>query len=207
MEVVKQMSRMIFRCGDRKEKNIALTFDDGPDPEYTIPILKILRKHNVKATFFITGKKAQEYPEIVRKLIYNGQELGNHSYSHRSLILKTMNYVKSEIEKTDEILKSFGIQGEILFRPPYGRIDAISIMVFWKLQKKIVLWDNSPKDFKYTSSEDIAKKVLKKMKPGSIIVLHDGGGDRSNTVKAVEILIPELLKRGYFIKKVSELIS
>ncbi|NQV18017.1 MAG: polysaccharide deacetylase family protein [Armatimonadetes bacterium] len=201
------MSRMICRCGSRKEKIVALTFDDGPDPEYTIDILKILRNYNVQATFFITGKKAQEYPEIVRKLISNRQELGNHSYSHRSLILKTMNYVKSEIEKTDEILKSFGIQGEILFRPPYGRIDAISIMVFWKLQKKIILWDNGPKDFKCSSSDEIVNKVLKKIKSGSIIVLHDGGGDRSNTVKAVEILIPELLKRGYLFKKVSELIS
>ncbi|MCK4311491.1 MAG: polysaccharide deacetylase family protein [Candidatus Cloacimonetes bacterium] len=184
-----------------------MTFDDGPDSVYTGKILDILERNKIKATFFIIGKKALENPELVKRIISKGHEIGNHSYSHKSLIFKSTAYVQKEIEKTDKILGNLGVKGDICFCPPYGRMDAIARMVFRKLHKKVILWDNNPKDFKRSSSDEIVNKVLKKLKPGSIIVLHDGGGDRTETIEAVEILIPELLKRGYNFKKVLELFS
>ncbi len=201
------MAYKIYRHGNRKEKNIALTFDDGPHPLFTANILKILADYNIKATFFITGEKAREYSELVQKIISEGHEIGNHSFSHKSMIFRSIIFVINEIEKTDKVLKDIGVKGEIYFRPPYGRMDAIARMVLRKMRKKIILWDNGPKDFKCSSSEEIVDKVFKKLKPGSMIVLHDGGGDRSITVQAVEKLVPEILSRGYQFKTVSELIS
>ena len=202
------MAYKIYRHGNRKEKSIALTFDDGPHPLFTVSILKSLAEYNIKATFFITGKDAEEHSELVQKIIHEGHEIGNHSFSHKSLIFRSIIFIINEIEKTDKILKNLGVKGEIYFRPPYGRIGAIARMVLRKMRKKIILWDNGPKDFKCLSCEEVVDKVLKKLKPGSIIVLHDGGGvDRSITVKAVDMLIPEILKKGYKFQTVSELIS
>ncbi|MCD4796577.1 MAG: polysaccharide deacetylase family protein [Candidatus Cloacimonetes bacterium] len=202
------MAYKIYRHGNRKEKSIALTFDDGPHPLFTVSILKSLAEYNIKATFFITGKDAEEHSELVQKIIHEGHEIGNHSFSHKSMIFRSIIFIINEIEKTDKILKNLGVKGEIYFRPPYGRMDTIARMVLRKMRKKIILWDNGPKDFKCLSSEEVVDKVLKKLKPGSIIVLHDGGGvDRSITVKAVDMLIPEILKKGYKFQTVSELIS
>ncbi|MCK4653542.1 MAG: polysaccharide deacetylase family protein [Candidatus Cloacimonetes bacterium] len=198
--------RAIIRHGNRQEQSIALTFDDGPDPVYTGKILDILEKNKIKATFFVTGKKALEHPELVKRIFSKGHEVGNHSFSHKSLIFKSASFIRKEIEQTDEILRNLGIEGNIHFRPPYGRMLLTTFILLLRLRKKVVLWDNNPKDYKCSSSKEIVSKVLKKLKQGSIIVLHDGAKNRTDTVKAIEILIPELLKRDYMFKTISELI-
>ena len=138
-------------------------------------------------------------------IVLRGNEVGNHSFSHKSLIFKSASFILNEIEQTDVILRKLGVKESTLFRPPYGRMLLTTFILLLRLRKKVILWDNNPKDYKCSSSKEIVTKVLKKLKKGSIIVLHDGAGNRTDTAEAVEILIPELLKRGYNFKKVSEL--
>ena len=169
-------------------------------------ILDILERNKIKATFFITGKKASEHPELIKMIVLKGNEVGNHSFSHKSLIFKSASFILNEIEQTDVILRKLGVKESTHFRPPYGRMLLITFTIILRLRKKVILWDNNPKDYKCSSSDEIVNKVLKKLKPGSIIVLHDGGSDRTNTIEAVEVIISELLKRGYKFKTISELI-
>ena len=139
-------------------------------------------------------------------IVLRRHEVGNHSFSHKSLIFKSASFILNEIEQTDVILRKLGVKESTHFRPPYGRMLLITIIVLLRLRKKVILWDNNPKDYKCSSSKEIVNKVLKKLKQGSIIVLHDGAGNRTDTVEAVEVLIPELLKRSYKFKTVSDLI-
>lgn len=197
----------IFYQGKVTKKNVALTFDDGPSSPYTIQLLEIFDQYNVKATFFVTGENIKKYPEIIRRIIAQGHELGNHSYSHRNLIFKSVSFVRKEVKKTDQLLHELGVKKEIHFRPPFGRLFFQILFVMSKLNKKIIMWNIGPKDFKDYKSEELVAKVLVKLKPGSIIVLHDGVGDRSRLVGVTEILIKSIQDKGYEFKTVSELIN
>ena len=199
------MKGMIIRHGDRKRWVIALTFDDGPHDLYTGQILDILAKYSIKATFFLTGEKVEQNPDIVHRIISDGHEIGNHSYSHKTMRCRSLKWLRNEIERTDELLLQAGADQPIAFRPPYGRTSFRLMSLLKKLQKKMILWDIGPKDFKYSHPYEIVGKVLKKLKPGSIIVLHDGGGDRSVTVEALNILVKDIREMGYKFVTVSEL--
>ncbi len=201
------MTRMIIRHGNRKSWSIALTFDDGPQKPYTEQILDILAKYSIKATFFLTGEKVEQNPDIVRRIISDGHEVGNHSYSHKTMRSRSSKWLRREIERTDELLLQAGANHPIHFRPPFGRNSFQLISLIKKMKKKIILWDIGPKDFKYSHSYEVVGKVLKKMKPGSIIVLHDGGGDRSVTVEAVNILVKDIREMGYKFVTISEFID
>jgi peptidoglycan/xylan/chitin deacetylase (PgdA/CDA1 family) len=199
------MKGMIIRHGNRKRRVIALTFDDGPHDPYTGHILDILDRYAIKATFFLTGEKVKQNPDIVRRLISDGHEVGNHSYSHKTMRCRSLKWLRNEIERTDELLLQAGASQPIHFRPPYGRTSFQLIFLLKKMQKKMILWDIGPKDFKYVHPFEIVGKVLKKLKPGSIIVLHDGGEDRSVTVEALNILVKDIREMGYKFVTVSEL--
>lgn len=190
---------------DTTQKVVALTYDDGPNPPYTNQLLEILQRHQIKATFFVVGKAIEKHPETVQLLLSKGHELGNHSYSHKPLLFKKPGIIWSEIEKTDQILRQLGVKREIHFRAPYGR-KLIALPYFLaKLRKKNILWDIDSKDYQASNPEDIENFVLERVHPGSIILMHDGGGDRSRTVVATERLIEKLKEKGYRFKTVSEL--
>lgn len=190
---------------DTAQKVIALTYDDGPNPPYTNQLLDLLQRHQIKATFFVVGKAIEKHPETVRLLLSNGHEIGNHSYSHKPLIFEKPGFIWSEIEKTDQILRQLGVKQEIHFRAPYGR-KLIALPYFLaKLRKKNILWDIDSKDYEASNPEDIETYVLDQVHPGSIILMHDGGGDRWRTVVATEKLIEKLKEKGYTFKTVSEL--
>lgn len=199
------MKGMIIQHGNRKNWYVALTFDDGPQNPYTGQILDILARYSIKATFFLTGEKVEQNPDIVRRIISDSHEVGNHSYSHKSMRCRSLKWFTSEIERTDELLLQAGASQPISFRPPYGRTSFKLISLLKKKKKKMILWDIGPKDFKYVHAYEIVGKVLKKLKPGSIIVLHDGGGDRSVTVEAVNILVKDIREMGYKFVTISEL--
>lgn len=196
-----------------KEKSICLTFDDGPHPVYTPKILTILAKHSVKATFFITGSKIQKYKRILKQLISEGHEVGNHGYSHRNLIFKNKEFILNEINRTDELLRDCGAKGEIVFRPPYGRMSLKAIFLLGELNKKIIMWNIPTIDYKADSSQKIIRRIRKKLKPGGIIILHDAGTlinsnvDRTFTIEAVEQIIEEILHKGYSFKTISEMLK
>ena len=198
----------IYFFGNRKNKGIALTFDDGPSKQ-TKKILKILKKHHIKATFFILGKRIHNNEKMIKEILKQGSEIGNHSYTHASLAFKSKKGIVSEIEKTDKRLEKLGIKTN-LFRPPYGRIGLKLISICKEIEKKIILWDVDPKDWKEQDGNVILKNILKKTKNGSIIDLHDyveGIGENRKITKILEISIPKLKEKGYKFLTVSKLIK
>ena len=196
-----------------RERNVCLTFDDGPHPVYTPQLLDILADSGVRATFFITGNKIKKYKNIVKRMISEGHEVANHGYSHRNLLFKNTQFIKNEIEKTDDLLRKCGAEGEIVFRPPFGRISLKAFCFLGKINKKIIMWNIPTKDFKAKSTDSILKKIYAKLRRGGIIVLHDAGKnidsdvDRIHTVNAVKHVVVEILKRNYSFATISEMLE
>lgn len=194
---------------DTEVKVIALTYDDGPYPPYTNQLLDILDRYQVKATFFQIGRKIEQHPEIVQMLVARGDELANHSYSHKDMMFKPREYLLSEIEKTDKLLRDYGVkQDSISFRPPWGRRFVVLSYLLSQMHKKLIMWDVDSQDYEKTHSvQDIANQVINNVRSGSIVVMHDGGGDRSKTVAATDIIVNTLQSKGYEFKTVSELLK
>lgn len=196
--------RDIIRRGPEHFKYVAITFDDGPDPVYTDEILDILEEKNVHATFFLIGKNVEQYPDIARRIVNEGHSIGNHTYSHRSLIPLSAAATREEIKKAEEaIRKATGVR-TTLFRPPRGVYSSYARRFLKDERYTIVLWDVSAMDWVELPPESIVSNVVNHVKPGSIILFHDSGdlvgfkgGDRTNTVRALPVVIDELKARGY----------
>ncbi|MGD9591457.1 MAG: polysaccharide deacetylase family protein [Candidatus Berkiella sp.] len=189
------------------EKVVALTFDDGPDKPYTEQILAVLDKHNVKATFFVLGGNAKAYPELIKKIMASGHDLGNHTMSHTQMKNKSVETMRNDIANVDVILRNIGYKGEITFRAPFGITSPNLKTALQQLDKRMVLFTFLPQDWTKISADQIYANVMKQMKPGLIITLHDGGNRRENTVKATEMLIQNLQKQGYRFMTVSEILK
>lgn len=185
---------------DEETKKVALTFDDGPDPDYTEELLDGLKERNVKATFFLLGKQAEQYPEMVKRIHEEGHLIGNHSYSHVNLATLSATDAENQIRKTNEVL--FKITGEYpeYLRPPFGNkpqnVQCADDMV-------IVLWDVDPLDWCCESSAKVTQKVVKNTKENDIILLHDAS---ASSVKAALEIVDELQRQGYEFVTVDELI-
>jgi peptidoglycan-N-acetylglucosamine deacetylase len=198
-----------FNRADTEEKVVALTYDDGPYPPYTNQLLDILDSYKIKATFFEIGRNIEKHPEIVPMIIARGNELANHSYSHKDMMFKPREYLLSEIEKTDKLLRELGVkQDSISFRPPWGRRFVVLSYLLSQMHKKLIMWDVDSQDYEKThTAEEIANQVIDNVRSGSIVVMHDGGGDRSKTVAATDIIVKTLQSKGYAFKTVSELLK
>jgi len=182
-----------------KRPMVALTFDDGPYARATIPILNTLKEHNVVGTFFVLGNRVEMHKDIVKRIVDEGNEIGNHTYSHIQLTSLPKDKVRYQIDKTQKaILSVTGIEPKIM-RPTYGSYDD-------KLKSTInmpmILWSIDPKDWKVKDGEKIANHVLSQVKDGDIILLHDMF---ESTTEAVDIIVPGLLNRGFQLVTVSEL--
>lgn len=190
-----------------KDKIIALTFDDGPHPKYTAAILDLLAKYDAKATFFIIGKNAEKYPDLVLRSYSEGHELANHTYSHP--FKASVAELQAQLRKTKEII--YGITGfaPVLFRPVGGYYNDQMINSAVKDGYKVVMWSwhQDTQDWKQPGVNKIVQKVMKGSKPGDVILFHDGGGDRTQTIKALEEILPKLKKQGYTFVTISELIK
>jgi peptidoglycan-N-acetylglucosamine deacetylase len=191
-----------------EEKLIALTFDDGPTQSALDELLPELRERGIKATFFITGSELERRPDLGRRLVEEGHELGNHSYSHRRMAFKTTGFISQELRKTDELIRDAGYAGTIHFRPPYGTKLLVLPYVLEKEQRKTIMWDIEPDSYKdvATSSSGIVNHVMARVKPGSIIILHVMYPSRITSREAVPSIIDELHARGFRLVTVSELL-
>lgn len=206
-------SEGIVRRGP-EEMVVALTFDDGPSPEYTNLVLDVLKKHNVKATFFLVGKHIKKYPEVARRIVLEGHEVGNHTFSHRDLVPSSRKRLEFEVFETQKLIKEvLGVETN-LFRPPRGIFSEAVRKFIVSRGLILVLWSVSGVDWAKTPPSIIAKRIIRFTHPGAIILLHDSGAlirseghSRLNTVKALEIIIPALKERGYRFVTVSELIK
>ncbi len=202
------IGRLVHRVPTEK-KRVALTFDDGPDPRNTPQLLDVLDAHGAKATFFVVGLQLQKHPELARSILARGHELANHSFSHPRMVFRTPSFIREEIDRTDALIRSAGAKGPILFRAPYGKKLLVLPWILSQSGRTNVLFDVVPKPGDYTRPppKKIVESVMAQLKPGSIVVLHDGGGPRAETVEAVRRLLPMLKARGYSMVTASELMS
>ena len=186
------------------EKKIALTFDDGPT-ELTPKFLELLQKHQQKATFFCIGKQIEKYPEIFKKIIEQGNEIGNHSYSHSNKIgffsAKKMN---EEILRTDEIILKIGSLKTKLYRPPFGITNPNIAKAITKNNKKSIGWNIRSFDTAIHDEEKILKRILPNIKPGGIILLHDTS---EKTFRVLEQILLFLEQEKYQSCTISELFN
>lgn len=203
----------LIRTGNQELNFVALTFDDGPDPVYTPLILDILKDYDIKASFFLLGKHVEKYPEIARRIVKEGHDIGNHTYSHRSLVPLSPRKTELEIIRAEDAIEAATGLRPYLFRPPRGIYSAFAREFLREHQYSIVLWSLSTKDWVELSAKDLVGNVLKKAHAGDIVLFHDSGnifstagGNRINTVKALPQIIEGLQVQGYSIVPVSDLL-
>ena len=187
---------------DTKQRLVALTFDDGPQPPYTDRLLDVLAKHKVKATFFMIGNRIEKYPQTVRRIIAEGHQIGNHSYSHPVLGFRLPARICQEIEQTDSLLRQLGAAGEIAFRSPMLTRFLPVAWVLAKTDRVHISCNVWSWDWITQNPDRIAQRVLKKTNPGSIIILHDGKAenghaDRAGTIDATDRIITKLKREKY----------
>jgi peptidoglycan-N-acetylglucosamine deacetylase len=190
-----------------KEKVIALTIDDGPWPKTTTEMLDILKQNDVKATFFWVGSALQENPEIAKRVVAEGHAIGNHTWHHwyRNMDEAT---AKSEIERTNDLIyKTTGVKTSF-FRPPGGYLNN-GLAAYAKSQKNsVVMWSVTSADTDPRAKYQVfVKNVLRDAKPGAIVLMHDGGGNRERTVKALPEIISGLKRQGYRFVTVPQLLE
>lgn len=191
------------------ERVLALTFDDGPTPQAVGELLPMLRSRDVKATFFVTGRELQNAPEIGRHLVREGHELGNHSYSHRRMMFKSLAFIDEEIQRTDQLIRAAGFEGSIRFRPPYGKKLILLPYYLSTRGRPAVTWDvEAESDPAIAGHADkITVHVLSSARPGSIILLHPMYRSGKASLQAVAPIIDGLKRQGYRFVTVSELIA
>ena len=192
---------------ETSEKVVALTFDDGPTPANTPAVLEVLARHDVKATFFMVGRNIAAHRDLAARVLAAGHQLANHSYSHVRLILHSPSFIRSEIDRTDALLREVGVKGEILFRAPYGKKLFVLPWLLSRAHRKHILFDVVPHDHEIQDSALITSRVVEAARPGSIILLHDGGKPKPGTIEATDRIITSLQARGYRFVTVSELLA
>ncbi len=204
----------LFRLGAGAENEIALTFDDGPDPDWTPAILDILKARGVKATFFVVGKEAERYPEILQRIVSEGHEIGNHSYTHPNLAEIPEQLIKLELNATQRLIESLTGLSTVLFRPPYNADsrptklqELVPINVAQSMGYITVLENVDPRDWQVSDRAMLLERIKESRKEGNILLLHDGGGDRSATVEALPALLDYLQERGDKIVSVASLLG
>lgn len=182
-----------------KRPMVALTFDDGPYTRATIPILDTLKEHNVVGTFFVLGNRVEKHKDIILRIVNEGNEIGNHTFSHIQLTSLPKNKIKEQLDKTQlAVAKVTGTEPKIM-RPTYGSYDE---KLRASINMPMILWSIDPMDWKVKDGEKIANYILSKVKDGDIILLHD---IFVSTADAVDLIVPELLNRGFQLVTVSEL--
>jgi len=195
-----------------KHKVVALTFDDGPYSPYTEQILDILQERNVPATFFLVGSNAAKYPQLVRRIVDEGHQIGNHTYTHVDLLKLDRAQAMEEIDRTNAVLKSeVGFVPHVA-RPPHGFRDPAIMDVMTNRGLSVVEWSVMSKDWTNPGAEAIVERTINKVKNGSIVLLHDGDGiaakaDRSQTVAATRKIIEKLQAQGYRFVTVDEILK
>lgn len=189
------------------EKVIALTFDDGPHSTYTTQILDLLAQYDAKATFFVIGERAEKHPDIILKIDNEGHEIANHTYTHPLYV--TPEKLERELKKTNEIIQDITGTYPTFYRPVAGTYNDRIIDTAVRNGYKVIMWSwhQDTEDWKTPGVKKIISKVLTGVQPGNIVLFHDAGGDRSQTVKALEEILPELKRQGYQFLTISELLD
>jgi peptidoglycan-N-acetylglucosamine deacetylase len=199
--------------GSRRGRELALTFDDGPNDPYTFQLLEILAKHDVTATFFMIGKYVDRRPDIAQAVVQAGHVVGNHTYTHPNLIFQSQWQVRDEIGRCERALRdAVGERYGRLFRPPFGGRRPGSLRTIRAMGWTPVMWNVTGFDWNAKSAEFIEGKVTRQVKGGDVVLLHDGGHlqfgtDRGFTIQAVEKIVARYKGEGYRFRTIPEMMG
>src|SRR5213594_460185 len=204
----------LYHQGAGGEHQVAITFDDGPDPRWTPKILDILKAANVKAAFFLVGVNAERYPSLVRRIVNEGHEIGNHTYYHPNLALCWPEHIRLELNATQLLLETITGRATTLFRPPYASdtgptqlSELTPLKIAEDLNYLVVLENIDPQDWAKPGADIILQRIKQQRHDGSVILLHDAGGNRSQTVEALPRILDWLHTRGDTVVPLSTLLG
>jgi peptidoglycan/xylan/chitin deacetylase (PgdA/CDA1 family) len=195
----------------RGSKQIALTFDDGPNDPYTMNLLDVLSRHNVLATFFLIGKYVKQRPDLVLEIARRGHVIGNHTFTHPYLTFESGSRIREEVQQCGEAIRDAVGEHSNLFRPPWGARRPAVFRIVRELGLDPVMWSVTGYDWNAPSADYIEQKVTTRIRGGDVILLHDGGhaqfgADRSRTVQAVDRLIARYRAGEYDFVTIPEMV-
>jgi peptidoglycan/xylan/chitin deacetylase (PgdA/CDA1 family) len=189
-----------------EKKVIALTFDDGPWPNTTAKVLDILKKNRIKSTFFVVGQNVKNYPDLTKQIVADGHIIANHTWHHWYHQMNAQAAAYEVANTTDIIYQTTGVKTS-LFRPPGGIMNN-GVAAYAKNNKyAVIMWSADSMDYSRPAVPRLMNNIFREAKPGGIVLMHDGGGDRSNTVKALPEIINRFRKQGYEFVTVPELLE
>jgi len=200
--------------GDRsRTRELALTFDDGPNDPCTLRLLDVLAKHSVAATFFMIGRYVDQRPKVARAVADAGHAIGNHTYTHPNLIFQSDWQVRDEISRCERALSdAVGDRHTNLFRPPFGGRRPGTLGIVRSMGKVPVMWNVTGWDWSTNSAEIVAGKVFGQVRGGDVVLLHDGGhlqfgADRSRTIDAVQNIVERYTHEGFRFVTIPEMMA
>jgi peptidoglycan/xylan/chitin deacetylase (PgdA/CDA1 family) len=196
---------LVLRCGKPGDPRVALTFDDGPTRRFTPRVLDILRRHKVKAAFFVLGQSARREPELLRRVAAEGHLLANHSWDHPKRA--GLEEWRGQIGRTREAITQAGVAASPYFRPPHGTVTAATRTACAERRYTIILYTLLSSDWTRPGAAVLTRQVTRGLGSGGIVVLHDGGGERSQTVEALPDIIRGLRARGLEPVRLDELLG
>ena len=196
----------------RGTRQLALTYDDGPNDPHTLRLLEVLARHNVHATFFLIGRYVQQRPDIVREIVQAGHVVGNHTFTHPLLTFKSAAELRQELSACRTALEDAIGEHSNLFRPPFGGRRPAVLRIVRELSLQPVMWNVTGYDWNAPPAAVIESKVAKQIRGGDVILLHDGGhrqmgADRSQTVLATDRVISPYKSKGYEFVTISQMME
>jgi peptidoglycan/xylan/chitin deacetylase (PgdA/CDA1 family) len=196
----------VLRYGEGGKPQIALTFDDGPGP-YTREVLDILEKHEAPATFFVIGGASDAQARLIQEEVARGHVVGNHTVHHAEMATLSRRDQASEVDGQTEAIELFGAPKPRLFRPPYNSWNDTTLEITDRRKMLTVLWSIDTNDWQLPGADVIVDRVLSAAHPGGIVLMHDGGGDRTQTVQALPRIIKGLRDQGYELVTIPQLLK
>ncbi|MFD0675138.1 polysaccharide deacetylase family protein [Cohnella sp. GCM10027633] len=209
-ELERRFEGVFVLSASREVRKVALTFDDVPDPRFTGQVLDVLKKKRVKATFFAMGTRSQKHPDLLRRIQREGHDVGNHSYSHPDFSKLPLDKVKSQITRAETVISGIIGYRPKLVRPPYGEIMPEQLEWAKAQGYTVVNWDVDSADWRQLTADEVFRNVTKAVRPGSVILMHAGGGEGQSlagTVKALPRIIDWLREHHYEPVALTELLG
>ena len=197
--------RVSYSSVKTSQKVLAMTFDDGPHPSLTPKLLDLLKERNIKCTFFLIGKQVKMYPDIVRRMIAEGHEIGNHTWTHCSLTSRSDEQIRKELQQSADAVKEVAGVSPQLIRPPYGAINQrIKDMMFTDFGYSTIMWSVDPQDWRRPGVAAVTSRLVNGAHPGAIMLAHD---IHPPTLTAMPAMFDQLIAKGYQFVTVSQLLN
>lgn len=197
--------RLSYSSVKTNQKILAMTFDDGPHPSLTPRLLDILKERNIKCTFFLIGKQVRMYPQIVRRMIAEGHEIGNHTWTHCSLTSRSDDQIRKELQQSaDAVREVAGVMPQLI-RPPYGAINQrVKELMFAEFGYTTIMWSVDPQDWRRPGVAAVTSRLVNGARPGAIMLAHD---IHPPTITAMPAMFDQLIAQGYQFVTVSQLLN